>query len=332
MLNPIHIPDGLGIEHADFGELGDVRDLDPHLGILGIHPAEGLGQVEADLIGIVDIADQAVGVVGPHGLAPQAGRDDQGSALLGGQIVFQHIGHDGALGILGDLPGHQQAELLDGDQNVVGQGIAGAVAGPPGGRDDAVDVVQNLVRGLVRPPGGVAGAGGGSGHPGDPGAVDEAGGVHLGETDINRAVDGLIAVEADALIEEGFRIPADVQHLLALQGGEGHILGEVEAASHGLAHVRLDDGDIVGGVEDQVILALAAGAIGHVHGDDGFQQAAAGDDGHIPGPVGGGQGLPDLLVHLLQLLHEEGIGVVGGQAGRSTKRMEFSHAFSAPCI
>ena len=41
-LYPIHVPDGGGIEEAHFGELGDIGDLDPHIGILRIQAAQRL--------------------------------------------------------------------------------------------------------------------------------------------------------------------------------------------------------------------------------------------------------------------------------------------------
>ena len=58
----VHVADGGGIEEADLGELGDVRDLDTHFGVLGFHTAQGLGQVEADAVHAVAVDDHAVGV------------------------------------------------------------------------------------------------------------------------------------------------------------------------------------------------------------------------------------------------------------------------------
>ena len=146
-------------------------------------------------------------------------------ALLVGQVVLQHVGQDGPLRIIGNLPGHQQAELLHGHEDVVRQGVAGAVAGLPDAGDQGVDVVQDLVRGLVRPAGAVSGAHRRGAHPGDDPVVDQAGGIHLVEAPVHRAVDGLVAVQPDALVQEGLRIPAHADHLLPLQGGESLIRG-----------------------------------------------------------------------------------------------------------
>ena len=219
-LDPVHVPNRLGIQEADFGELGDVGDLDAHFGVLGVHAAEGLGQVEADLVRGVDVADHAVGIVGAGAGEPLAGGDDQVAALLVGEVVLQDVGQDGALGIVGDLAGDQEAELLDGDEDMVREGVRGAVADLPDAGDQGIDIVQDLVGGLVRPLAGVAGAGGRRGDAHDAGIVDEAGGADAGEARIDVLVDDLVAVEADALIQEGLGIAADGAHLLALEDGK----------------------------------------------------------------------------------------------------------------
>lgn len=95
---------------------------------------------------------------------------------------------------------------------------------------------------------------------------------------------------------------------------EGHVFRPVEGPGHLFGHIRLDDGNIVGSLEEEVVVIPAGGSIGHVDGRNRLDEPAAGNHRHIPGPVGPGQWLKDFLVNLLQFLHEEGVGVVTGQA------------------
>ena len=110
---------------------------------------------------------------------------------------------------------------------------------------------------------------------------------------------------------------------------DGHVLGEVEGSRHLLVHIRLDDGDIVGRLEEEVVVVPAGRGVGHINGRDGFHQAAAGDDRHIPGPVRTGQGLQDYLVDLLQFLHEEGQGIARRQTARGDLGI-FTHTHFPP--
>ena len=100
MLNPVHVPYGRRIQEPHFAELGDVRNLDPHLGILRLHPAQGLRQVEADPVDPVAVGDHAVGAAAACAAAPFARGDDQLAALLGGQVVLQYIAQDGPLTVV----------------------------------------------------------------------------------------------------------------------------------------------------------------------------------------------------------------------------------------
>ena len=193
---------------------------------------------------------------------------------------------------------------------MVRQRVDAAVVVLPQGGDRRVDVVQDLVGCLLAPAGPAAGCRRG-GDPRDGRIVDQAGGVHLLKTLVHVPVDELVAVQPDAFVQEGLRIPPDAHHLLALHDAERHVFREVEGPGHRFGHVRLDDGDVVRGVEEEVVVLSAGGSIGHVDGRDGFDQPAAGDHGHIPGPLGRGQRLEDGPVDLLELLHQEGGDVVG---------------------
>ena len=206
---------------------------------------------------------------------------------------------------------------------MIRQAVRRAVVIQPYGIQRPVDVVQDLVRSLALPGGSAAGAGPG-GSAGDQRAVAQAGGVHLLEALVNVAVDDLIAVEPDALVEEGLRIPADAGHLFLLRHCEAHVLGEVEGAGNLLGHIRLDHGDLVGGVEEEVVVVLAGGGIGDVDGGNGLNESASGDDRHIPGPVRGRERFEDLIIDPLQFLHEERIGVIRRQPAN---RRGFDHNF-----
>ena len=166
--DPVHVSNRSRIQEPDFGELGEVRDFHPHVGVLGVHAAEGLGQVEAQPVHPVHVDHHAVGAAGADAGAPLAGRDDQVHALLGGQVVFQHVGQDGLVRAVGNLAGDQHAELLHGNQDMVRQGVGGAVVGHPYAGDRRVDIRQDFIGGLVLPLGvGAAGGVGNGGNPGD---------------------------------------------------------------------------------------------------------------------------------------------------------------------
>ena len=109
---------------------------------------------------------------------------------------------------------------------MVRQRVGGAVVVPPEGGDRAVDIVQDLVRGLVLPLGvRAAGSMRRSGGPGDVRVVAQARGGHFRETRIDVPVNELVAVEPDALVQEGFRVPADLHHLFPFHGGKSLIRG-----------------------------------------------------------------------------------------------------------
>ena len=223
--NRVHVSYSRRIQEADFGKLGEVRDAEAHSGILGFKPAQGLGQVEADAVRLVHIHHHPVGGIRPDAGAPLAGGDNQLLSLAGGDVVLQHVGEDGALGIVGDLAGHQLAKLLHGHQDVVGQGVGRAVVALPDGGDGGVDIREDLIRGFVLPAGGGAGgvaARGGAGHIG---IVAKAGGGRLAEAHIDVAVNDLVAVEADALVQEGHGIPAYLHHLFPFDDVESLIRG-----------------------------------------------------------------------------------------------------------
>ena len=212
------------IQESHFRELRDVGDLDVHLGEFGGLALQGHGQVEADAVLAVHVDDHAVGTGGAGAQAPLARGDDQLSALLGGQVVLQDVGQDGALGVVGHLAGHQLAVLPDRHEDVVRQGVAGTVVLLPDGGNRRIDVVQDLVGGLVLPLGAVGGAPGGGGAQ-DAGRVAQAGGGDLVEAAVDAAVQDLVEVQADALVQEGFRVAADLDHLFLLQAEKSLIRG-----------------------------------------------------------------------------------------------------------
>ena len=223
--NTVQVADGGGVEETHLRELGDVGNPDAHVDGFRFAPLQGEGQVEADPVLLVHVDHHAVGIVGAGGLAPLAGQDMEGLPLAGDDVVFQQVGQDAALGVVGDLPAHQLAVLLHGDQDLVGQGVGGAVVLFPHGGEGLVDVVQDLVRGLVPPEGGGAGGIQGGGGPGDCGIVAKAGGGGLFEAHVHIPVQHLVQVQADALVQEGFRVPAHLQHLHALHVAESLIRG-----------------------------------------------------------------------------------------------------------
>ena len=202
---------------------------------------------------------------------------------------------------------------------MIRQGVRRTVVLLPQGRDRFVDVLQDLVRGLVSPVGGAARPDGGR-QPRHGRVVHQAGRAYLAEAFIDVPVDQLVAVQPDAFVQEGFGIAADAHHLLALHDGKRHVLREIEAPGDRLGHVRLDDGDVVGHVEEEVVVLPAGGGVGHVDGRDGLQEASAGNDRHVAGPLRSGQGLEDGLVDLLELLHEEGVSVIGRHAAARSGR------------
>ena len=198
---------------------------------------------------------------------------------------------------------------------MVRQGVAGAVIVPPESGNSPVDIRQDLIRGLCRPGGVRSARGMGSrGSPGHRRIVAQACGGYLHKTGVNIPVDQLVAVQPDSFVQEGFRIPAHLDHLLLFHGGEGHIFREIEGAGHLFGHIRLDDRNIIGRLKEEVVVIPAGGSVGYIHGSDGFQQSAAGNDRHIPRPVRTGKRLQDFIIHLLQFFHEEGIGIVHRQA------------------
>ena len=192
---------------------------------------------------------------------------------------------------------------------MVRQGVGRAVIFFPQRRDRLVDILQDLICSLIGPVGGTSRPDGGR-QPRHGRIVHQPGGAHLAETFVHIPVDQLVTVQPDALVQEGFRVAADAHHLLALHNAERHVFGEVEGPRNRLGHVRLDHGDVVRHVKEQVIVLPAGGSIGHVDGRNRLNQASAGNDRHIPRPLRGGQGLKDDVVNLFELLHQESISII----------------------
>lgn len=155
----VDVADGGGIEEADLGELGDEGDFDAEIGGFRFQAAEGLGEIEADAVGLVHVDHHTVGGAGAGHTAPLAGIDFQILALLGGDVVLQDVGEDGSLGIVGDLAGDQHAVLGDGDENVIRQAVGSAVVVAPDGGQRPVDILEDFIGGFAGPLGTAAGAG-----------------------------------------------------------------------------------------------------------------------------------------------------------------------------
>ena len=219
---------------------------------------------------------------------------------------------------------------------MVGDGALVVLVGGPARGQSVVDVLEDLVGGLVRPLGGGAGravAGGGGLH--GVGVVDQAGGAVVGQADVDVGVHVLVVSHAHAILQQVIQAAADVVGSLHIlehdpQGG-GKDMGLIDA----LVHAGLHDGNAVCAACRYGPVACAAGhAVGHRHGGHIVHPAAAGFNDDIAGVGEAGQGLADHGIPLLQLTDQEcaagsdARGVHDGRAGnrRGRSRLAADHA------
>ena len=170
----------------------------------------------------------------------------------------------------------------------------------PGSSDGLIDVVQDFIGGLVGP-GGFPGGSVFCGSHYYVRVVQKAGSAHLFKAAIYVHVQGLVVVEADALVQQIFQGAANLFQFGLVDERNLHGVHPGEYLEHILIGADLHYRDGGGAGADNRKIIRAGGAKVHVEGGGEFYPSAAGLGNNVSGPSHGGEWFTDLRVHFFQL-------------------------------